>query len=166
MNETTAPKPAIDAPQSEAASPAPEKKPVLKRPRKGGKAKSASKPARKPKALTASKPPAIKDITTLDDLCTAFIAHLARAKSPGTARSYTADLAVARKHFGDDCKVKTLTVKKVAAYFASERVMKTRAGVDKNPVTLAKIRRVFRQMLVWAADKGVIEEAPLPEPTK
>ena len=72
----------------------------------------------------------------------------------------------ARKHFGDGCKVKTLTVKKVDAYFASERVMKTRAGADKNPVTIAKIRRVFRQMLVWAADKGVLEDAPLPEPAK
>jgi hypothetical protein len=48
-------------------------------------------------------------------------------------------------------------------YFTSDRVMKTRTGVEKAPPTFKKTRRVLRLALVWAQDAGLVEKAPLPE---
>ena len=143
-------------------------------PKKAPSKKATAKqkaPAKKP--TTRSKAAAKKDSSsekttssgprTVGELAPAFLEHLlAIGKSAGTARSYAADLAVARKHFTEDFPLKKLTKAKVAAYFASDAVTKTRAGEPKNAVTTAKIRRVFRLALVWAAEQGLIPEAPLP----
>jgi hypothetical protein len=51
----------------------------------------------------------------------------------------------------------------VLEYFNSDRVMKTRTGVAKARPTFLKAQRVLRLALVWAADAGLIEKAPLPE---
>ncbi len=137
------------------------KKKTEKAATKKAKAKKPAKSAaKKPKAATA-KPTG--KITTLDELCAAFLEHLTTiGKSPGTARSYSADLAVAKKYFGGDTKLKSLTAKKVATFFASDEVTKLRDGREKNPVTTAKIRRVFRQMMEFATEAGLFSEAPLP----
>ena len=142
------------------------------KPKPGVRKKSTNKKARakakKPAAAAHSTPKptkarTLKDVTTLGELCTAYLTALPKmGKSAGTVRSYGADLAVAKKHFGADLAVATLTPAQVAEYFASDPVMKTRTGEPKNPVTTAKIRRVFRLMLIWAAEKRVIETAPLP----
>ena len=134
---------------------------VRKEPTKKATTKAA-KPAATP-AKARAKAPALKDIVTLDDACLAFLAALVKkGKSAGTARSYGADLAVAKKHFGAELPVRELSTADVEEYFASDLVTKTRAGEPKNPITTAKIRRVFRQLVQWLAEKGVLAEVPLP----
>ena len=56
-----------------------------------------------------------------------------------------------------------LTPARVLAYFTSDRVMKTKAGVAKARPTFLKTQRVLRLALVWAQEAGLIERAPLPE---
>ena len=107
--------------------------------------------------MTTSKP------TTFAPLCEAFIATLAAAgKSASTVKSYAGDLALARKHFGDDTPISKLTKKAVDDYFASDAVNLTRKGAPKNKITTDKIKRVFRLAMVWAEAEGLIKTAPLP----
>ena len=121
-----------------------------------------------PKKATSAKTTAAtsdltETVTTLNELCAAFLKHLvATGKSAGTARSYAADLGICRNHFGGDTKVKSMTARKIATFFASDAVTKLRDGSDKNAITVAKIRRVFRQMVEFATAGGLFEKSPLP----
>ncbi|MEE9392627.1 MAG: hypothetical protein V3W41_08995 [Planctomycetota bacterium] len=122
-------------------------------------AKKAS-PKPKKKKEQAKVPTAI---TTLADLTLAYPPHLtAIGKSESTASSYRGDLKVAAKHFGETTKISALTERKVKAYFESDLVTKTRKGEPKNPITTAKLCRVFRLGLVWLAEEGHLAEAPIP----
>ena len=111
--------------------------------------------------MTTSKP------TTFAPLCEAFIASLiAAGKSASTAKSYAGDLALAKKHFGDDAPLSKLTKKAVDDYIASDAVNLTRKGAPKNKITTDKIQRVFRLAMVWAEAEGLIKTAPLPTSAK
>ena len=55
-----------------------------------------------------------------------------------------------------------LTPKMVAAYFACDRVNKTRAGKPKSKLSSDRAKRVLRQTLVWAKEHKLIDAAPLP----
>ena len=81
----------------------------------------------------------------------------------GTLFSYKLDLVTALDELGRDTKLADLTPTRVLEYFNSDRVMRTRTGVAKAAPTYKKTRRVLRLALVWAADAGLIEKAPLPE---
>ncbi|MEE9394446.1 MAG: hypothetical protein V3W41_18275 [Planctomycetota bacterium] len=92
----------------------------------------------------------------------AYPAHLlAVGKSEGTSASYRGDLRVAIKHFGENTKLSTLTPRRVKGYFESDLVTKTKKGEPKNPITTAKLCRVFRLGLVWLAEEGHLAEAPI-----
>jgi hypothetical protein len=117
-------------------------------------------PAPKPKK--AKKPKAI-DIT-LEDLAARYIAHLEEVgKSTGTAFSYKLELVTALDELGRETKLADLTSARVLDYFVSDRVMRTKTGVEKAPPTFKKTRRVLRLALVWAQEAKLIERAPLPE---
>jgi hypothetical protein len=117
-------------------------------------------PAPKQKKLKKAKPTDI----TLEDLCARYIAHLDEVgKSQGTLFSYRLELTTALDELGKDTALSTLTPARVLEYFTSDRVMKTRTGVAKARPTFLKTQRVLRLALVWAADSGLIEKAPLPE---
>lgn len=135
---TAAAEPApADAPESSAA-------PASKK--KGGKRKVASAE------------------TTLEALAEGYLGHLDESgKSRGTVFSYRLELAVALDELGSETKLAELTSERVLAFFASDRVNKTRTGVPKARVSVLKTQRVLRQALVWAAEKGLVEKAPLPE---
>jgi hypothetical protein len=60
-------------------------------------------------------------------------------------------------------KVADLTPARVLEFFTSDRVMRTRTGVEKARPTYLKTQRVLRLALVWAQDAGLIEKAPVPE---
>ncbi|HGY91956.1 MAG TPA: hypothetical protein ENK43_12375, partial [Planctomycetes bacterium] len=106
----------------------------------------------------ATQPP--ESIETLGQLFDAYIASLVdRGKSAGTARSYAADLAVAKKHFGADLVLTALTPETVAGFFASDAVRMTRKGVPKSKITTAKIKRVLRLALLWAEGESFFEKA-------
>ncbi|MBI1850305.1 MAG: hypothetical protein HYR85_08175 [Planctomycetes bacterium] len=100
---------------------------------------------------------------TLAELTAAFLRHLEEAgKSAGTIFSYSMDLKSATEHFGQDTLASTLTPQKVANFFASDAVTLKRNGKKRSSITIAKTRRVFRLALVWAAEHGMIEKAPIP----
>jgi hypothetical protein len=122
-------------------------------------AQATEAPAPKPKK--AKKP---KTDITLEDLCARYIAHLEEVgKSQGTAFSYRLELTTALDELGRETKLGDLTATRVLKYFTSDRVMKTRTGVAKARPTFLKTQRVLRLALVWAAESGLVEKAPLPE---
>jgi hypothetical protein len=101
---------------------------------------------------------------TLEVLAAKYLAHLEDAgKSNGTLFSYKLELITALDELGKDTKVAGLTPTRVLEYFVSDRVTRTRAGVQKAKPTVDKTRRVLRLALVWAQDAGLIEKAPVPE---
>jgi hypothetical protein len=119
-------------------------------------APAAKKKAKKPKAATA-------DIT-LEDLAGKYLQHLEDAgKSNGTLFSYKLELVTALDEIGRETKLADLTPTRVLEYFNSDRVMKTRTGVQKARPTYLKTQRVLRLALQWAQDAGLVESAPVPE---
>jgi site-specific recombinase XerC len=119
--------------------------------------------ARKPKAGVKTKKPKTKSAATVSDVAKGYLQHLEEsAASSGTLLSYEMELVSAIAELGADKSIASLTVEEVAAFFECTRVMHTRKGGDKSPLSIAKTRRVFRQALVWAVEAGLIETAPLP----
>jgi hypothetical protein len=116
-------------------------------------------PAPKPKKT--KKP---KGEITLEELATRYLAHLDEVgKSQGTAFSYRLELTTALDELGRETKLADLTPARVLEFFTSDRVMKTRTGVAKARPTFLKTQRVLRLALVWAAESGLVEKAPVPE---
>lgn len=118
----------------------------------------SKKKTKKPKAAP------IDASMTLEDLAAKFLDHLeVDGKSAGTLFSYKLELVTALDELGAKTLLANLTPAKVLDYFTSDRVMKTRTGVPKARPSFLKTQRVLRLALVWAADSGLIEKAPLPE---
>ena len=104
-----------------------------------------------------------KGDATLGEVTAGYLRHLeSEGKSPGTQFSYSMDLKAATAVLGEDTPVSTLTPAKVQAFFESDGVTKKRNGKKKSSITIAKTCRVLRLALVWAAEKGMIEKAPIP----
>ena len=149
----------------------------------------AAKPARKrtakPKAKDAGAAPAdvaggvsdkpaqaaqpaqgkkAKGGATLRDVAEGYLASMEQAgKSEGTLFSYRMELRLALEALGETTPVTKITVADVAGFFASDPVNKTRSGLPKSPLSVAKTQRVLRQALAHAVAEGLIEKAPLPE---
>lgn len=101
---------------------------------------------------------------TLAELSERYIKHLeAEDKSQGTMFSYAMELKTACKVLGADTLIASLTTEQVRAYFESDAVMKLRNGRDKALPSYAKTRRVLRLALVYAAERGWLSSAPIPE---
>jgi hypothetical protein len=116
----------------------------------------APKKAKKPKPADAS--------LTLEDLAAKYLQHLEDAgKSNGTLFSYKLELITALDELGAKTLLADLTPTRVLEYFVSDRVTRTRAGVQKAKPTIDKCRRVLRMALQWAEDSGLVAQAPLPE---
>ena len=125
---------------------------------------NATEPAPEPPKKKSKKPKAATADMTLEDLAARYPQHLEDAgKSAGTTFSYRLELILALDELGKDTKLADLSPTKVLDYFASDRVTKTRTGVQKAKPTVDKTRRVLRLALVWAQDAGLVEKAPLPE---
>ena len=147
-----------------------------------GSAKAAKSPARARKATkrsrraktattTADATPDLPDDdvplpahgATLGDLAAAFGAHLDAFKSAGTAASYRVELRLALAVLGEDTVLADITPAMVEEFNGHERVIRTRDGLVKAPSGIAKTRRVLRLALEWAAERGILPSAPLPE---
>ena len=116
-----------------------------------------------PEEPTTKKKKTKSDIT-LADLAERYLASIERGgKSNGTIFSYKLELATAMNALGAETKVADLSPEKVLLFFGSDRVNKKRNGKPKSPLSIAKTQRVLRLALVWAAEKKMIEKAPLPE---
>ena len=93
-----------------------------------------------------------------------FLTHFAESgKSMGTCFSYRLELKTATDALGAETRLGDLTSEQVATYFGSDRVLKTRSGKEKSPLSIAKTMRVLRLALTWAVEKKLIAKAPLPE---
>ena len=101
---------------------------------------------------------------TLQDACEAYLKHMDRAgKSGGTISSYMMELRLAKEELGAETLLAAITPEMVATYFGCKRVTKLKSGRPKAKPSIDKTRRVLRLALVHAAEKGLIERAPLPE---
>lgn len=131
---------------------------VLSEPIAAGEAPEA--PPKKGKKKRAS---AVGD-ATLADAFAGYLRSLEDAgKSEGTIFSYRLELTLAGAELGIDTKIADLTPERVLLFFKSERVMRTRSGRAKSPLSIDKTRRVMRQALVWAETAGLVARAPVPE---
>lgn len=116
-----------------------------------------------PKKGRKKKDAAPRVEVTLAQACEGYLRAIEDAgKSQGTVFSYRLELVVAQKELGADTLLCDLTTDRVAAYFASDRVNKTRTGVLKARVSVLKAQRVLRQALQWAEQAGLVEKAPVP----
>jgi len=94
-------------------------------------------------------------LSTLGELVEAYLAHLrADGKSPGTLFSYGIELRCALVELGVECQLGQLTPERIEAYYACDRVTKTRDGRPKSVAGVAKTRRVLRLALQWAAEEA------------
>ncbi len=123
----------------------------------------APTPNAKPRKPKKAKAKATSD-ATLEQACEGYLRHLEESgKSQGTLFSYKLELVVAMEELGAKTPLSEITVDHVVRFFGSDRVMRTKTGVEKAPPTYLKTRRVLRQALVWAAEAGMVAKAPLPE---
>ena len=123
---------------------------------------TAPEPAPAPKERKARANPD----ATLADVFAGYLRSLEDAgKSEGTIFSYRLELVMAGAELGSDTRIADLTPERVLLFFTSDRVMKTRGGRPKSPLSMDKTRRVVRQALVWAESAGMVAKAPVPELT-
>jgi len=135
--------------------------------KRGQKAKTkAAKPATsRPQGARVAKKRTGSTPTTMAGLADAYAAHLTEAKSAATALGYRMELQKAIAHFGAETPIGDLTPRKVQNYNTSPAVTQKKNGEPKDEKTINKTTRVFRLALVWAAEVGLIDEAPLPAKT-
>jgi hypothetical protein len=120
-----------------------------------------------PKPKKSRKKAVPSGIATLADLAAAYAAQMENdGKSNGTIASYGMELRLAQDELGAETPLAELTADRVETFFNSKRVTKLRSGKQKSQLSIDKTRRVLRLALVWAAERGIIEKAPLPEPTE
>jgi hypothetical protein len=101
---------------------------------------------------------------TLEQVCEGYLAHMETAgKSPGTIFSYKLEIITALDELGAKTLMSELTAERVLQFMVSDRVTRTKTGVEKAQPTVAKTRRVLRLALTWAEEAKLIEKAPLPE---
>ena len=122
----------------------------------------APEPAKKKSKKKAKLP---SGNATLADIAAGYLEHMADAgKSDGTVSSYRMELKTATSELGEETPIADLTVERVQEFFDSPRVTKLRSGKSKAKPSIDKTRRVLRLALVWAAERGIIAQAPIPEP--
>jgi hypothetical protein len=121
--------------------------------------------AEPPKKKGKKKAKVPSGTATLADIAAGYLAHMEEAgKSEGTTSSYRMELKTAMDELGETTPVADITVQRVQEYFDSRRVTKLRSGKNKAKPSVDKTRRVLRLALCWAAERGIIEKAPIPEP--
>jgi site-specific recombinase XerD len=99
---------------------------------------------------------------TLKTCADEYVAHLkAAGKAENTIGSYACDLNLVVEHFGADKAMAKFLPVHVRPLFDSERVLKTRAGKEKAPVSVAKTKRAIRMFFDWAGERGHIARWPV-----
>lgn len=101
---------------------------------------------------------------TLGELSDRYLKGLEeKGAGPGTIASYGMELKLAQKALGSATPIGLFTTDRIAEYFASDAVMKTRAGAPKAPPTYLKSQRVLRLALIWAVERNLLASAPIPQ---
>ena len=121
-------------------------------------------PEPKPKKPRKKKEASISSVATLADLAAAYAVQMENdGKSNGTIASYGMELRLAQDELGAETPLADLTPERVGEFYACKRVTKLRSGKNKSQLSIDKTRRVLRLALVWAAERGIIASAPIPE---
>ena len=103
---------------------------------------------------------------TIHETTAAFINHLREnGKKERTLYTYRKDLDLIEGYFGKDKKLQELRITQVGKFLKCDALLKLGNGNARAERTVAKTIRVFRMMLVWAKDTGLIDELPLPKST-
>ena len=111
---------------------------------------------------------------TIKEAAEKYLANLREVgKNERTIYTYNKDLELALAFFGPDKDIAKILPVHVAAFFKSDIVNKliyepkkegeARRERPKSPITITKTRRVFRQMLVFCKDQGLLDRVPLPK---
>ena len=103
---------------------------------------------------------------TIHETTAAFINYLREnGKKERTLYTYRKDLDLIEGYFGKDKKLQELRITQVGKFLKCDALLKLGNGNARAERTVAKTIRVFRMMLVWAKDTGLIDELPLPKST-
>ena len=101
---------------------------------------------------------------TLKEGIEAYINHMqAQGKKGTTVGVYKKALALAASHFGEDRDLGKMLPAHAAKFLKSDAVLKKPDGTPRAEISVEQIKRVFRQMLTFCRDKGLIENLPLPK---
>jgi len=104
--------------------------------------------------------------TTIHETTEAYINHLKQeGKKERTLYTYRKDLDLVEDYFGKDRKLHEISLPHVGKFFKSDMLLKLKNGNLKSEITVKKTVRVFRMMMVWAKDNGMLEVLPLPKST-
>ncbi|HOO56475.1 MAG TPA: hypothetical protein PLN69_06615 [bacterium] len=101
---------------------------------------------------------------TLERAIPEFLEHLKEAgKNERTVAVYGRCLENAVTFFKADKQLGKLTPALVGQFFKSDAMTKKPNGKEKSEITITQGKRVFRMMLVWAAEAGHIADVPVPK---
>ncbi|MCC6158877.1 MAG: hypothetical protein IT350_12565 [Deltaproteobacteria bacterium] len=92
-----------------------------------------------------------------------YLARLAEmGASEATRSTYARCLQIAVDHFGEDRDLRRMIAAHVAGFFKSDPVTKKPDGSPRAGLSIAQIKRAFRQALAHAHECGKIDAVPLP----
>lgn len=101
---------------------------------------------------------------TLQTVAQAFILTLVnQGKGKITTRAYLADLQQPIAYFGADRPISSITLPMVGKFLKSEALNFKANGQPRSARSIDRSLRVFRMMLVYAMNQGLIQTLPLPK---
>lgn len=104
--------------------------------------------------------------TTISQANKDFLEHLKEiGKSERTIYTYRKDLEIVEGYFTPERHIAEIRALQIGKLFKSDAMLKKPNGDMRADRTVEKTIRVFRMMLVWAKDQGIIDELPLPKST-
>ena len=80
-----------------------------------------------------------------------------------TVGVYLKCIQLAVDYFGAQRPVASITLAQVGKFFSSEKLHKLGNGRPRAELTVKQIKRVFRQCMQFALDKGFINSLPIPK---
>ena len=105
-----------------------------------------------------------KETITIKEAADAYLEHLGKSGTKETTVNvYRRSLDLAVTHFGADRKLSGIMIPYVGKYFSSDLLNKHDNGKPKAEPTIKQNKRVFRQCLEFAKEKGWINTLPIPK---
>lgn len=86
----------------------------------------------------------------------------AAGKSPMTLYTYGKDFDQIRAFWGPDRALSEISKAQVGKFLKSPVLLEKPNGKERAPQTIRKTIRVLRMFLLWAKERGYLEEAPIP----
>jgi site-specific recombinase XerD len=98
----------------------------------------------------------------LRDAIALYLEHLkAQGKNERTLYTYGKDLEQIQSFFGSERLVQSISLSLVGKFLKSDSLLKLPSGRDRAPQTVKKTMRVFRMLMIWLYEQGIISDLPL-----